>query len=325
MEHPDYSGFPSHDIARAGVQKLTEYNWPKYIYPDNIDDHIKKIEAILGEYFSIILNLLYIHMLDSPLPFKFFRVRTLDSFNDPDLICEYSYKPVNLTTEIQRCNFPHKPVFYCSNDAGTALIEVLKDQNIFKDRKFLISRWSIISEKKTKIIPYLSQDLPIQNFYKSFGDKSLESISSIFENKLNASQVEGLKMYLNFLASVFLDDNYSLSASLAHRTLYATHNFRADIFVYPSVKTELKSINMAIHPNFVDNNMILERIYEVGINYISLKEGRFNIEIYRYADLEGSVIIWKNISPDDKIYQEGIRKDFNVEGDLIFNKNMETV
>ena len=212
-----------------------------------------------------------------------------------------------------------KPVFYCSSDIGTALAEVIKETYTISERKYLVSSWSIISQKDTKIVPFLYSDLPDQNQYHLLGEWAINRIHTLFKGKLSDSQIDGQKAYLAFLASSFVTENYSLSATLAHSILYAPHNYSADIFIYPSIRTGLKSINMAIHPNFVDNNMRLERIFSIKVKSIDIETGRCEVVIDKYADLNFNVIMWKDLSQEDEKYKEYIREDFAYDKDFKFD------
>lgn len=321
MKQLDFTKCPDLETVKKGISILKGFNWPQFSSSEGMDHHIKVINDILCKYFYIIPNLLYVHSEDKPLPLKFFRVRPLETFIDTNLICEYSYKPIHLTTTLQRGNFPNKPVFYCSNDPATALIEVIKDSTANKQSKFLISCWSIIRHERTKIIPFLFSDLPSRNDYELFGKWANDRMPTIFNGKLSDSQLEGQKAYLDFLASTFLTNNYSLSATLVHSMLYAPHNYAADIFIYPSVRTELKSINMAIHPNFVDNNMRLDRVYSVSVSSINIKPGSINVVIDSYAELDFEAIIWNDINQNDEKYQAYVRSDFSYDKDFKFNLN----
>jgi hypothetical protein len=185
--------------------------------------------------------------------------------------------------------------------------------------RFFHSIWSIISQKDTKIVPFLYSDLPDQNQYQLFGKWAIDRIHTLFKGKLSESQIDGQKAYLAFLASTFITENYSLSATLAHSILYAPHNYSADIFIYPSIRTGLKSINMAIHPNFVDNNMRLERIFSIKIKSLTIATGSCEVVIDKYADLDFNVIMWKDLSPEDEKYKEYIREDFAYDKDFKFN------
>ena len=306
----NFDDFPTLEEVKKGIQLLIGYKWPVFNSTDDIDQHVKKITDKLFECFKVIPDMMYIHSHVKPLPISFFRARPLDTFNDKSLISEYKSTPINLCKNVQRCNFPYKPVFYSSNDAGTALMEIIRNEPFDVERKYLISKWVISNDLNTKVIPYLYSDLPEQNGFRLFGDKVLERIPEVFEQNLTDSQVKGLRLYFNYLASIFTENNYSLSASLVHRILYANHNYRADLFLYPSVQTDRKSINIAIHPNFVDTNMKLVRVYSVQVNKINKDAGEFNINIDKYGTIEGSIIMWKNIKPDDENYMKSVEEDF---------------
>lgn len=320
----DFSVFPTYDIVKNGIKSLSKYKWPTYDKKYNTDQFIKNITDKLFEHFNVLPDLLYIHDGVKPLSINLFRARSFGTFQDISLISEYKCKPIQLTTEIQRCNFPLKPIFYCSNDAGTAIMEVIRHQPIDTEKKYLISKWRIINDFNIKVVPFLYSDLPAQNYYKLLGVKALSRIPDIFEQKLTNSQIKGLKLYFNYLATIFTTENYSLSASIAHRILYANHNFRADLFLYPSVQTDQRSINIAIHPNFVDVNMQLVRIYSLQVNSINYSTGEFKVVIDKYAEIEENIIMWKPVMPDDEKYKESIKKDFGFGVEFNFSeKNMD--
>src|SRR5690606_6651130 len=102
----------------------------------------------------------------------------------------------------------------------------------------------------------------------------------------------------------------SISASLAHRTLNAKHNLATDILMYPSVQTKYKGVNMAIHPNFVDNMMRIQRFYLIEVKKYNIDKNQFEISISKYADIVKNRIKWRDVIPDDKIYREYFKKDF---------------
>lgn len=321
MKNQNLAHFPSEEVVLKGIEYFRKFKWLEFNNGSDIESHIKTITDKLGDFFNIIPDLLYIHHENTEFPFNFFRARPSDTFSDRHLISEYKYTPINLTTGIQRCNFPHKPVFYCSNDVGTAIMELIRNQPFNKERNYLVSKWIKEPNIKTKIVPFLFNKLPEQNYYRILGDKALSSIPDIFQKNLNKSQVKGLRLYLQFLSEAFLTENYSLSASLAHRILYANHNYRADMFVYPSVQLDHKSVNIAIHPNYVDTCMKIERIYSINVEKIDKKKGEFKIIINKYAEVENSRIVWKSLNIEDLEYQKSVRKDFNFEDNFEFKEH----
>ncbi len=317
----DPSKIPTKEEVLNGIKILSTYQWPTFDNTTSIEQHIKIITNKLTECFNIIPDLMYIHDGKSHLPANLFRARALETFMDTSLISEYSYKPINLTTEIQRCNFPFKPVFYCSNDAGTALLENIKAQPLLQNKRYLVSKWIITNDLNTKIVPYLYGDLPEENAFKLFAEKALNAIPIIFQQKLSDDQVLGLRMYLDFLATAFTTNGYSLSATIAHRLLYSEHKLRTDLFLYPSIQTDKRSINIAIHPNYVDTNMRLVRIYSIEVKDIDQENLHLLFKIDKYAEINNCIIEWKNIDPNDKNYQDSVKEDFNYRGTFDFNQD----
>ena len=135
---------------------------------------------------------------------------------------------------------------------------------------------------------------------------------------------EGLMEYLQFLDNSFISDcDYSLSASLAHLALYSDHNLTTDILMYPSVQTRYKGVNMAIHPNFVENNMKITRFYITELNNYNPENGMINVSFTKYADIEKNYINWSNIFPEDKKWNNFIKEDFGHYMNSDFNSTFE--
>jgi hypothetical protein len=199
----------------------------------------------------------------------------------------------------------------------TALCEVAKDDT-FKGKKYCISRWTITpSMDEVLIQPYLFGDIHADNIFTALQRTLTEKIKDIFESKLNNDQEEGLKLYLKYMADLFINDNsYNLSAFFSHRRLYATHNYKTEILIYPSVQTIKKGVNMAIHPNFVDTKMYPVRFYIVGINNIDRTKGTISLEFYKYGVMERSQIKWVNLTMNDVQYANNLKEDFDFEGNI---------
>ena len=315
--------FPKIEHVRKSILKLKKVGFPKYDGVLNVDDFIKEIEHILSQEFGLLINYL-LPFKHNEFKLKYFRARALDTFENINIIREHSYPPLSITN-MGRCNFPKYPVFYCSNDPMTALLEVERNNGVL-DKKFCISKWELRpTDEKLFFQYFLSSPLPENNPFIALQKDLLKRINEPFEKSLNISldeaRKEGLIEYLTFLDNSFIeDDNYSLSASLAHRALYAHHNYRADILMYPSVQTQFKGVNMALNPNFVENNLILTRLYEVALEKYNAKTGKMNVTFYRYAKVEKNMIWWYDLSPDNKDYEQVLIEDF---GHLMKNKNLE--
>jgi len=317
----DPSKFPTADEVKSKIEKLKNITWPKYNTTDNLDTYIKEISNLLTSEFNTLPDLVEL-LKASEFGFRLFRVRELSTFNDINLICEHSYPPVNLTTGLNRCNFPKFPVFYGSTNAMTALAEVVRNDD-FKKKRYCISRWRIHpSDEDILIQPYLFGDLHADNIFTALRENMSNRIPTIFENKLTPEQEEGIRLYLKFMADTFInDDSYELSAFFAHRRFYAPHNFRTEILIYPSVQTLYKGVNIAIHPNFVDSKMYATRFYIIDVNSFDKEKGMINISFSTYGTVERSQILWTNVTPQDTRYRQFITEDFDHEGEFEFTEN----
>ncbi len=150
------------------------------------------------------------------------------------------------------------------------------------------------------------------NEFKILANNFIENIDKAFENKLTKNQKLGVIEFYKFLDSKFIEDtDYSISAYLSHKRLYAEHNYASDMIIYPSTQTESKSVNFAIHPNFVDNCMKVERFYILQLNDYDRNTNRFSVTFSKYGKIEKNVILWKNLQPEDSYYEENFKKDFS--------------
>lgn len=299
---------PTFEQSIESIEKLKNYCWPIFDDFSSTKEYLKEVQSVLFKEFEILPNII---KLFNPKKFTLpiFRVREVESFTNISLFSEHSYPPINLTS-FGRCNFPKNPVFYCSNDPMTALLEVIRDGD-FKNRKFCISRWEIMESKNEFVFQtFLQTELDEQNHFSILKIAEIEQLKIPFENKLSEDKKAGLTELLKFLHNSFINDkNYFLSASLAHRTLYAEHNFATDILLFPSVQTKFKGVNMAIHPNFVDNMMRVLRFYIVEIDNYNPENGRYNITFSKYGNVDKNVIIWST-KMDDQLFKENIETDF---------------
>lgn len=306
------------DIPKIGeikksIERLKLKKFPTFKDHLKVEEFVKHINDELLNEFGFMLN--PIHILNCKKSFiSFFRVRPLDDFINIDLIGEHSYPPLN-SVKMNRCNFPGFPVFYCSNNAGTALMEVVKNIKD-KNKEFCIAKWQVIeSNENFHFESFLQIPLPEENQFSFFNDNYSEKFNSAFRKSFNSDlteeQKEGINEYLKYIASCFIQDyEYSISASLAHRTLYANHNFRTDIIIYPSVQSSFKGVNFALHPNFVENNLKLVRLYVCNFSEFDSLKNLIKISTTKYAEVEKNVIVWRNIHPENIEYENFINDDF---------------
>ena len=302
--------FPNLKETKNLIENLKNVSWPKVSDFKNFENYITLIEKEIFKGFEIIPNLKRnVKCSDFKLPI--FRVRELNTFSNVDLFCEHSYPPINITI-FGRCNFPANPVFYCSNNPMVALLEVIKKSE-YKRRKFCISKWEIIDLNEKLIVEsFVHSDLHNENHLKILKENEIEKLNESFKYDFDKDKSEAILDFFKFLHTTFLnDDNYNLSAALAHRTLFAKHNLSTNILLYPSVQSSFEGLNMAINPNFVDNMMRVERLYIVELESFDIESGKFNLTFFEVGNLHNNIIFWKNFNPNDEVHKKCVKNDFN--------------
>jgi hypothetical protein len=305
----ELADFPKLNKVRKSISKLKSFEFPKFRADNNIMEFVETISDIFTKEFGILFDIKQ-HFTPNSFKLKIFRVREYNSFSNINLFREHSYPPINLVG-MGRCNFPKYPVFYCSNDGMTALLEVARIYGS-ENKRYCISKWEISpSDEEFSFQPFLQTELPKENHFNFIRQRMGEKINKLFEKKLDSEREKGLLEYLKFLHTLFItDEDYSISASLAHRAFYPNHDFATHILMYPSVQTRFRGINMAIHPNFVENNMKISRFYITDLKSYDPQSGLIKVSFSKYGYVERSCIKWKDLEDDDEKYKAFLKEDF---------------
>jgi hypothetical protein len=194
-----------------------------------------------------------------------------------------------------------------------ALMETVRE-NDFKGKVFCLSKWHLIqSEEEFVFENFLGNGLHPDNPFNLLIETELHLLKEQFKQIWNEDLEKGFLILQAFLHETFINDsNYGLSATLANRTIFAPHNMATDILLYPSVQSKYKGVNMAINPNFVDQQMQLQRLYLVKLNRKDLEIGEFNISFtHSYGVVKKNRIEWKKIESDNEEYKKFIVEDFS--------------
>lgn len=302
--------FPNYKEVLKAIDNLKNLKWPKFDDQTPSSVIIKKYEELYFKELPIFPNVVKFKKPDEFL-LPFYRVREFDTILNKDLISEYSYPPINLT-KIGRCNFPKRPVFYCSDNPMVALMETVRE-NDFTEKVFCVSKWNLIpSENEFILEHFLRGRIHAENPFNIFIENEINQLKEQFKKDWNEDVEKGFLLLQEFLHESFIDDNnYNLSATLANRTLFAPHNMATDILLYPSVQTKYMGTNMAINPNFVDQQMQLQRLYLIKLNRLNLESGEFNISFTKsYGVVNKNKIEWRQIGPENEEYKKFILEDF---------------
>jgi hypothetical protein len=287
------------------IAKLRLVEWPTFDSVHNIELFIKEVECILFSEFDYLPSAI---RKNKKFGLPIFRARELSKEFNIDNPIQHSYPPANFV-KLGRCNFPKNPVFYGSINPLTALREVIRD-NSYSSKTYCITKWSVSSNiEEISSQSILQIPLPPNNQFTMLKDDERNKVKGIFGRNLSDSQVNGIISYWEFLHEIFTSkDSYSLSATLAHKTLYSENAARADILMYPSLQSESVACNFAIHPNFVDNHMNIEWAYIVELLNYEVSTGRFDLSVKQFGRIENNRFIWS--LANSKLYDHAYDQDF---------------
>lgn len=263
--------------------------------------------------FDIRIPRLVIHNITHPL--KLYRVRafpqgSVEDISDPRT---FSYPPTEKAKTFQRASIPYHPVFYGAFDGKTAFEELKFNGNetIKRGDTIFLSEWSIKEGSKYNLaqltLPEISEN---EQLYADLTKKVYSEITRIFENE---SQVfaEEQKFLYEQASKIFLSGPYIQSGVLAHEILYKTpeiQGLKIDGILYPSCSNNFRSINCALHPDFVDKSLKLESIRKLSFEEFT-DDGAKTVGQY-FGEVNKDKIIWKSY------FSELFVKTFSTEMEL---------
>ncbi len=310
MSKDELSQFPTLEEAKEIIRNLGSKKWASRQNSESVADYSERVRKEMHSAFKGWLSV-FLPSQASELNLPLFRTRPMDEIVNSDAISEYSYSPICVTTKPGRCHFPDHPVFYCSLNAATSLLEAYYSCKK-RTQRFCIGKWGVHRNDWRIIIQYFTLlNLPKKNSLHLLSSPFEEQLKKSLNGELSDSQIKGTKVIFEYLHNLFVSEsNFELTAVLAHLGLYADHNFRTDILLYPSVAASLTGANAAIQPNFVDNNMFLEYVYMLNLDSFDQKTGRFQVSLLRYGEVEKNVLLWKDHDNNNSSYMKRLEDDF---------------
>jgi hypothetical protein len=232
------------------------------------------------------------------LPTKFFRARIISSSSDEDLSDPntFSYPPVEFTKSYQRANVPGYPVFYGALDAHTALEEIRKNgiTPIEKGDQVFLSEWRLKPNSSISLkyltLPEISTE---KQLYSPLTIKVYKELTEIFKG-FGEAHVEYQHSLFEEISRLFLGDNYMQSSIIAYDIMFNTPKFdglKIDGIIYPSCSNNFRSVNCALAPGFVDQNLELVEVRKFTFKQFT-EDGAQASSMYRGENEQGFVK-WK--------------------------------
>lgn len=221
-------------VKTAFEEIILKEKWDRHKIRRGPKQFIKSVNKFFLSHASILPHII---VPNSTVPdLLFYRVRTRSRHFNEQLIGEYSLPPSHVIKSYQRCNIPHHPVFYCSNDPRTAISETAYARSLNPTTPCYLSEWRMRPNATANLTPFFFGNIDVGNPFYEFSQSNVVKVRELLPNRPK-EQVDGFLEVLKFLSKMFVYDNtYSISAFIAHSHLYAPHNLRTDIFLYPSIK-----------------------------------------------------------------------------------------
>ncbi|MFN0048319.1 MAG: hypothetical protein ACKVOU_04275 [Cytophagales bacterium] len=243
----------------------------------------------------------------SNMNFVIFRARCFKQGEDINDITNYTYPRADICYSRGRANIKKYPTFYGSLD----IITTFEESRVKENDKIYVGKWRVKPNAKIWAIQMLYSDKSllqgvVAQHNKDLTDK-LREISKPYSN----DKTESIEYLVKRIGEYFVnDDNYYLSSFFAHYFLYdfpKGFQIKPSLLVYPSIAGDRSSINFAIHPDFVDENMELVEIYEYTFRGVVTNPTRAKISMSKMGIIENRKINWKNtcVSKDFKVAIKG--------------------
>jgi len=300
---------PTLENVKKGIDELLLIDkWDRYKIKKSPNRFEKRLNELFMGKLQIMPYLIYLAS-DTSLPKQFYRLRKQTASFNERLISEYSYPPNHYVKTVQRANIPYHPVFYCSDNPSTAIQETIKDDEKANEKAvYYMSEWTTRDEQDIRVCPYIFDNVAETNPYRRLSEinkiKLFEQMAEHTEDEKN-----GMFEILKFLSNLFTYENtYVVSSYLAYINLYAPHNFRPDIFIYPSVQTNKTTVNFAIHPNAVIEKLKLKRIFKLRLTEYNKIANKYTVSISWVGHNDNGVIRWTEVDKDTDKGKEMIKE-----------------
>lgn len=184
----------------------------------------------------------------------------------------FSYPNNFFCSENGRANIRRRNVFYC---ADSPIASILESKPAIGDTGCL-SIWKPNIDRKVMCALFLKEGLREANSWHKEANELHDYLKTITP-KFKKEKAEHLNHLNQFICQLFVEEKfpYPISSWLSNSLLYSHRGI--DMILYPSSLTDSYFSNMAIHPNFADKYLQIERVFQFSINNITDKKLDYGI------------------------------------------------
>ena len=254
------------------------------------------------EYAKNNLNLIYPFTLPVKPNFCIYRTRPQKNINeneDMSSVSTFSYVPLEHNSKkipsIGRFNLDGQSIFYASISASTNLKEM---KDIIKEGDVVyISKWAFKENAKIRLY-YIYPPEHLRP--KTLQDSLLANV--VDTHKVNPIIGDFLKELGYILLENNKEDNKYLKTAHIANNIYKLNyqGISYDAILYPSVQGHEYEFNLAIKPQYVDDNLVIQCVYEAIV-----KENRVEIDCSHIGINEKNQIQWYELY----VYEDNIYTD----------------
>lgn len=293
-ENFDDSAFdklPDIETFHANLLKLKSLDLSSYSQ--------KEIHDIVYQHTAFIPNYIYPIPVKNFCNYKLYRARFKV---DPEkenvyLHSTFSYPNSFFCNQNGRANIKKRNVFYCADSPAASILESKPSRG----DTGCVSIWKPFVDREVNCAIFLKEDLRIANTWHKDAKELHDYLKSITP-KFKKEKAEHLNLLNEFICSLYIEEKppYSISSWLSNNLLYSHSGI--DMILYPSSITDSFFTNIAIHPNFADKYLQLERVFQFSIQDITDEKlnygiglighpGKMNIEWREPTELEINEIV----------------------------------
>lgn len=299
---------PHIDDVKKSIEILKKEKWPAFEMFKTVEEFKDYFHQKFEEHFN--QTMLYLVTPKNNLELKFYRARPYEDIKDKSSTAEYSYPPKKYCTK-NRANLPGFPVFYSSTSPHVALLETIRNNHREnKDKVYCLGLWDVRKKKNFVVAP---QIFDVDNILlKDAAEKIINlRLRKALKNSPFENDWESYAEIIKYLADSFVRDNeenYSISSFIGHSHLYMPHHLRTDFFIYPSIQSDKKGVNVAINPNTVDEHLEMKYLLILRVTEIALDKNHIQYSISEYGVNDGNKINIKPVTPWDETYAKVLRE-----------------
>lgn len=324
MDHRNLSVEPAYlQKAKAFHQLKANFReWSK-LSADMPVDSLEAASDLLKKY-QINIPRLILPDVDHPLTLHRARLISADSIEDISDPKTFSYPPACRLHNFQRASAPGYPVFYGAFDGKTVMEEITINgqQTIKPGDTIYVSEWTVKAGHKfnlaTLTLPEITSD---HQQFSELTKKILNDFEYLFVNE-DVFFKKSQEFLFREVSDLFLNGRHVQSGIIAHDILYNTgevNGMRIDGIIYPSCVNNFRSINCALHPDFVDRALVLKSVRKFTFQEFA-DDGAYGHLSY-FGKLKNNKICWSTLFTEIKPHQHSVQ--LGLEFDWTLEKRLD--